>query len=180
MAIAINQLVPLSFRGRFSRSDYIWSLLALMLLLGILVELIAYLGSWLSGGQLDALSEAIISETHGPEVVQNLWGGESRSLLVSATMGVFVVMIYAYVCATVRRLHDLGYSGVAACFILIPIANMIIPFILMAWPGTVGRNRFGADPRQIVTVDRASYHPHTMDGWAAPHDATYDEGKGQR
>ena len=158
MAIAINQLVPLSFRGRFSRSQYIWALVSQLLLLGILMEVVFLLNHWLFADSLDALSAAILEETHGIEAVAGRTKGGQGWLMILLVTG-FAVLLISYICAIARRLHDLGYSAVAALFLLIPGANILIPLILMAWPGMKGANRSGPDPLQIVTIRRSDRKP---------------------
>ena len=50
-----------------------------------------------------------------------------------------LALIIPNIAASVRRMHDIDKSG---WFVLIPIYNLV----LLATPGTVGPNRFGADP----------------------------------
>lgn len=46
----------------------------------------------------------------------------------------------------IRRLHDLGRPGRDALKLLIPGYNILMLFLMLALPGTRGRNRFGPDP----------------------------------
>ena len=46
----------------------------------------------------------------------------------------------------IRRLHDLDKSGLMLLLVLIPLIDIILLLYLWLAPGTVGRNRFGADP----------------------------------
>lgn len=47
-----------------------------------------------------------------------------------------------------RRLHDIGWSGVAIFLFLIPIVNIILGFILLVAAGTKGPNKYGEDPHK--------------------------------
>lgn len=47
----------------------------------------------------------------------------------------------------VRRLHDTGNPGAWLLICLIPIIGPIVFIIFAAWPGTVGANEFGPDPK---------------------------------
>ena len=46
----------------------------------------------------------------------------------------------------IRRLHDLDKSGWFALITLVPLAGIIFSIYLLFVPGTVGYNRYGADP----------------------------------
>lgn len=46
----------------------------------------------------------------------------------------------------IRRLHDSNRSGWWALISIIPVIGTVIMIYFMACPGTVGPNRFGADP----------------------------------
>ena len=46
----------------------------------------------------------------------------------------------------VRRLHDLGHSGVWVVLICIPIVNLILLTYLIFFKGQNGGNRYGPDP----------------------------------
>lgn len=63
---------------------------------------------------------------------------------------VFIVLVVALLIPTiavqVRRLHDQGRTGWLILLSIIPYLGAIIVLILMALPGTVGTNRYGADP----------------------------------
>lgn len=47
----------------------------------------------------------------------------------------------------VRRLHDADFNGWWYFIGIVPIIGPIIAFILPFMPGTIGRNRFGPNPR---------------------------------
>lgn len=48
----------------------------------------------------------------------------------------------------IRRLHDIGWSGVVIFLFLIPIVNIILGFILLVAAGTKGPNKYGEDPHK--------------------------------
>jgi uncharacterized membrane protein YhaH (DUF805 family) len=71
-------------------------------------------------------------------------------VLVIALPMVQIAVIIPTIAASVRRMHDIDKSG---WFVLIPIYNLV----LLATPGTVGPNRFGADP-----ADPGNWAPPTI------------------
>ncbi len=59
-------------------------------------------------------------------------------------------LLWGYWMLVMRRLHDLGYHGVASLYLLLPGINVIVTLILCVWPGRNGRNRFGGeDPLEV-------------------------------
>ena len=64
----------------------------------------------------------------------------------------FIAMLIPLLAVMVRRLHDLNQSGWWALAWVAPILNWLL-LIWMAFPGTVGPNRFGPDPKQRVQDD---------------------------
>ena len=55
---------------------------------------------------------------------------------------------------TVRRMHDIDFSGKWLLFYFIPILNIALEFILYLKKGTDGENRFGADPLERKNSDQ--------------------------
>ena len=68
--------------------------------------------------------------------------GHYGGLLTLATIGVLLPSI----AVGMRRLHDTNRSGWWLLLNLVPIAGQIVLTIWMFERGTVGENRFGADP----------------------------------
>ncbi|MGN1149281.1 MAG: DUF805 domain-containing protein, partial [Sutterella sp.] len=72
-----------------------------------------------------------------------------------------VILLYAaasavyLTAAVVRRLHDIGYAGIAALFLIIPGVQLIVLVILGLVPGKKGLNRFGPDPLAVMTLGDA-------------------------
>lgn len=52
-----------------------------------------------------------------------------------------------YLAVTVRRLHDLGQSGLWCLILLIPFIGALALFIAMAIDGQTGDNQFGPNPK---------------------------------
>ena len=73
--------------------------------------------------------------------------GSTQSILVTVPTGIcsFITGI-GNIMLSLRRLHDLNKSGWFLLIWLIPFVNII--FLLYIWlaPGTVGYNKYGADP----------------------------------
>ena len=59
-----------------------------------------------------------------------------------------LVAISFFFCAdaSVRRLHDIGLSGLVLCIALVPIANLVLIFVLNHVKGEEGPNRYGPPP----------------------------------
>ncbi|MGN0029740.1 MAG: DUF805 domain-containing protein [Marinilabiliaceae bacterium] len=66
----------------------------------------------------------------------------------------FVVIVYSVgilipsLSVTVRRLHDIGRSGLWLLLYLTVVGGLVI-FIFSLLPGTVGDNQYGADPKAV-------------------------------
>jgi uncharacterized membrane protein YhaH (DUF805 family) len=63
-------------------------------------------------------------------------------------LGIIFIASWPLLAAHVRRLHDLGFSGLWL-LLLIPVAS-VIPLVELAMliPGQPGSNRFAPDPRE--------------------------------
>lgn len=61
-----------------------------------------------------------------------------------------VVLIIPGIAVSVRRLHDLGKSGVMLFLVLIPIIGAIWLFILFLKEGEEGENEYGPDPKEVT------------------------------
>ena len=71
----------------------------------------------------------------------------SDSALV-IVLGVLVSALYLLVLAkiTVKRAHDLNWSGAWLGLMLIPVAFIVFLIMLLIKDGTEGSNRYGEDP----------------------------------
>ncbi|MFF2453918.1 DUF805 domain-containing protein [Isoptericola sp. NPDC058082] len=74
--------------------------------------------------------------------------------LMSLTGLAFVLPTLAVM---VRRLHDQDKSGFFWFMTFIPLAGPIIMLVFYVTAGTVGPNRFGADPRGLQATPAAPY-----------------------
>jgi len=73
-------------------------------------------------------------------------------LFILPAIGVFVAGVWAGVCITIKRLHDLGRPGWHWWLLLVPIYNMYLGLVLLFQKGTVGPNEFGSDPLDASKV----------------------------
>jgi hypothetical protein len=72
--------------------------------------------------------------------------------LLTALIWIFSIVVFLpSLAVTIRRLHDLDKSGGYIFIGLIPIVGGIWLFVQMCRKGTVGDNRFGADPKAVET-----------------------------
>jgi len=60
--------------------------------------------------------------------------------------GVMIISIIPLFTASIRRLHDVGKSGVWLFFSLIPFVGTIVVLIALIPEGDKGKNRFGKNP----------------------------------
>jgi uncharacterized membrane protein YhaH (DUF805 family) len=51
-----------------------------------------------------------------------------------------------------KRLHDLGYSGWWALFLLVPLVNIIASLMLFFYPGDSIENKYGKPPTPKIDV----------------------------
>lgn len=73
--------------------------------------------------------------------------GNPESLLVTVPTGIWsLVASVGGIMLGIRRLHDLDKSGWFLLLGLVPLVNVIFMLYLWLAPGTVGANRYGADP----------------------------------
>ncbi|MER0239260.1 DUF805 domain-containing protein [Fulvimarina sp. MAC8] len=114
------------FSGRARRKEYwlftLWSygiFIAAMIALGAVAE---NFGDTPTGAAVESIAGIAIS----------LW---------------FLLHIIPYLAVTVRRLHDIDYSGFAYFISFIPGVGPVILVVLCCLRGTPGRNRFGPNPK---------------------------------
>lgn len=63
-------------------------------------------------------------------------GGAGMLMLIPAYIGLLVLMFFL----TIKRCHDIGWSGWASLLIFIPLVSLLFWFV----PGTKGSNEYGA------------------------------------
>ena len=82
-------------------------------------------------------------------ILMQLLGGEEASwydLVLSVGPVVLLVTLYANIAVSVKRLHDIGYSGLLTLALLVPLLDLAFSIWVGILPGTAGANRFGAAP----------------------------------
>ena len=68
------------------------------------------------------------------------------TLLILPAIGVILAGIWAGMCITFKRLHDLDRPSWHWLLLMIPLYNLYLGLVLLFQKGTSGPNRFGADP----------------------------------
>lgn len=78
-----------------------------------------------------------------------LANGSSTSSDVVLLVGHILVigLLIPVISSTVRRLHDTGKSGLFALIGVIPIVGQAAVLVLGMFPGVVGANKYGPDPK---------------------------------
>jgi uncharacterized membrane protein YhaH (DUF805 family) len=79
-------------------------------------------------------------------ILAQLVGGEYASyydLAATVSFPVLLVSIYVNIAISVKRLHDVGYSGFLAIAVLIPLVNLAFSIWVGVLPGTAGPNSYG-------------------------------------
>ena len=92
---------------------------------------------WLTYLLLVALQSAILAQ---------IWGGEYATLhryAVNFGPAVILATLYVTLTLSVKRLHDVGYSGFLAVALLIPFVNILFTVWVGILPGTAGPNPYG-------------------------------------
>lgn len=124
-----------NFQGRSRRAEYWWPALMNLIIGWTLTGL-----SILLGGGLSAFSTYSL----------NMVGWFFYGIALLWSLATFIPNLSV----SVRRLHDRNMSGWwilgAIIALIIPLVNlvaMIAYIVIMAMPGTVGPNKFGADPK---------------------------------
>lgn len=119
------------FQGRSRRSEYWWVVLAFLLFIIVAALLVGMVGG-LAGGNLNPIGY----------------------LLAGIFSLAYLAIIIPAIALMVRRFHDLNQTGwLVLVFILlgiIPLVGMLASLAQIIWfamPGTVGPNKYGADPK---------------------------------
>lgn len=69
-----------------------------------------------------------------------------QAMAVIPAGGVTVAYAVFLVLQTIKRCHDMNWSGWWSILSLVPLANMVFGLLLLLVPGTRGSNDFGAPP----------------------------------
>lgn len=127
-AIASVLSKPVTFSGRASRAEYWWFSLFHFLATFVLI--------FVDVLRISRNSDAFVG------IQQSELTGAIFSLV---TVWFVVLMVLPYLALTVRRLHDIGLSGLVFLVSFIPIIGSLIILVLMVWPGQTVANSHG-DP----------------------------------
>ena len=82
-------------------------------------------------------------------LIGQLVGGDDATFgglaaVVSPIM--MIATVYSNLAVTVKRLHDIGYSGFLALAIFVPLVNIFFTIWVGVVPGTPGPNVYGEAP----------------------------------
>lgn len=73
--------------------------------------------------------------------------GDPNGGLVMAITGILAIIAgTGNIMLIIRRLHDLDKSGYFVLLVFVPVIGIIFSIALFFIPGTVGYNKYGADP----------------------------------
>lgn len=67
------------------------------------------------------------------------------NLLASLFCIVFLLLVVPYICVSVRRLHDIGRSGLWLLLGGVPIANIVV-LVFTLMPSQANANEYGDNP----------------------------------
>ena len=97
------------------------------------------------------LAYALFVSVNGVVLGQLLGGEEASFSRIAETGGplVILVTIYANVAVTVKRLHDVGYSGFLTVAMFVPVVNLVFTIWIGILPGTPGPNAYGEAPDRV-------------------------------
>jgi len=113
------------FKGRARRKEY-WMFTLIALLIGIATSTIDILNGWMLNPNIGLLS------------------------------GILSLLIFLpNISVSVRRMHDLGYSGWWVLIILLPILGPLLLLMMFCYDGENFPNRFGPNPKG--TLDEATH-----------------------
>ena len=107
--------------GRLNRLRYLKYMLIFALIVGIATFVTSSMATFLTGNPTGTLVN----------VITGIWA-------IVAGVGNVMLMI--------RRLHDLGKSGLFVLLAFVPVIGIIFSIALFCMPGQVGYNEYGADP----------------------------------
>ncbi len=105
------------FEGRLGRAHFAWAQLAFLVAV-ILVRIVF--------SSLDLILDGI------------------GALMTLASAVAIIAMVVVNVGVTVRRYHDMAWSGWFVLLNFIPFVNVVMLLVLLFRKGTAGSNRFGA------------------------------------
>jgi uncharacterized membrane protein YhaH (DUF805 family) len=81
-------------------------------------------------------------------VIDRLLGTYSSASNVGLLSGIYsLAVLMPSLAVTVRRFHDLDYTGWWILIGLVPFIGVIVLLVFAVFEGTPGTNRFGPDPK---------------------------------
>jgi len=128
-----------NFSGRARRSEF-WYFYLFLLIVNVVFWILFLVTGGASAATMSpdgTMTDASTGLAAGAMVVVGIWSLVGLALVLPT----LAVMI--------RRLHDQDRSGFFWWLSVIPFVGGIIMLVLYAQPGTVGPNRFGADPKAV-------------------------------
>lgn len=69
---------------------------------------------------------------------------EMLPLLALVVFATLCLSVFSTVMLTIKRLHDIGLSGMFACLIFVPVISFVMLIALCLWPSTPEANGFGS------------------------------------
>lgn len=78
--------------------------------------------------------------------------GQPENASIETMLNIIIIILaISSISFTVRRLHDLDYSGPYIGLMLVPLFNIILTLVFFIKKGTDGDNKYGSDP--LVSED---------------------------
>lgn len=139
MADTFRSIFSLTAAGRAGRGAFVLGTLLFLLLSGLL----SYLAE--DGLSFEHYVAWVTTQDIQVTFVASL---EEYAALAGLLLAAWF-LFWGYWMLVMRRLHDIGYHGIASLYLLLPGINVIVTLILFVWPGRRGRNRFGGVDSEV-------------------------------
>jgi uncharacterized membrane protein YhaH (DUF805 family) len=63
-----------------------------------------------------------------------------------------IALLLVFIPVTIRRFHDMEYSGWFVLLLFVPLVNLGGGILLLFKDGTIGQNKYGDDPKGRIPV----------------------------
>lgn len=84
-------------------------------------------------------------------ILDNVLGIALPSIYYGPIYGIYNLLVFIpSLSVLVRRLHDINKSGLMFFVLLIPLVGAIWLLVLLFTEGTIGENKYGADPKAEI------------------------------
>lgn len=138
-----------TFSGRARRSEYWWFHLFTFLIGLVLMVILVGLAI---AGLADGTETAGTTSADGVVTHTSLTGGSMALLVISAVVAVIFLiaslgMVLPSWSLTVRRLHDIGFSGWWLLIGFVPMVGAIALFVFSVLDSQPGDNQYGPSPK---------------------------------